>query len=566
MKNRSLNTIKYIIMAIHAVLTFLFSKIVFRNVGYIPSGTKPINEIISLKAETIIAYVFSELFALILVYLIWTLVFYIIKNFKKSYIFFIVMYFVGIAVLFLLWPEVFTYRKIVTDDNLVSYAAARRLTPDYWHSFYQSTVYAASMLVIPFKFSISLFQWSVFMFELAYIYFRSEKYAPKFRWTILTVFLFPNALEFITYSYRVCIYMSVLAVYVTIIVFDMLEKRSRSFKNYVWLAAFSAFVSVWRSEGIIIGALSYLIYVIYGSKKDLKSIFKKFSVYAFFLILIMAPQKIGDIKYYGKDYSLVNSFNTLYYILNSDEANLSYEGIDKDYAALSEVTPLEDLKEKALEGYRNYNYFVRENGDINQSSVNVVIAKGYIRAYHNIIKHNLLLTAKIKADMFLYVLGFNPQLTLTEIKPEDACDEWYFVGWDIGYAEYYSDSFTNVWRYVPVKFRLVERVFRMARMYSSFYKEYKIYGLVILCLIASNIYISVVALIEMFKKKTNPKIIPGLISAINLLSLLAIALVMPAPVTMYFYPTFCVMIIVLYVYLIICGKIQTDKNCSDKVA
>ena len=551
MKNRSLDTIKYIIMAINALLTVPFSKLVFRNIGYNPSGTKPIREVISLKAENIIAYAFSELFALIMIFLIWTLIFYIVKNFKKSYIFFIVLYMVGTVVLFLLWPEVFTYRKIITDDNLVSYATALRLTPDYWHSFYQSIVYAATMLVIPARFSISLFQWSVFMFTLAYIFFKSEKYAPKFRWAVLSVFLFPNALQFITYSYRVCIYMSVLAVYVAIVVFDMLEKRKRTIIDYVWIAALAAFISVWRSEGIIIGALTYVVYVIYSCNRDIKSLIKKILLYAAFFLLIVAPQKIGDAKYYGKDYSLVNSFDTLYYILNSEEANLDYKGIEVDYAALSAVTPVEDLKEKALEGYRNYNYFVRGNSDINQSTVDTKTAKEYIRAYHNIIKHNLVLTAEIKCDMFLAVLGFNPRLTLKEVRTEDAGNvEWHYVGWDIGYAEYYFGDFINDWRYVPFKFRIVEKSFRTARTYSSFVKEKKIYGFTLLCLIAANIYISIVGLISLFKKQYGRKMILGLISASSLLSLFAIIAVMPAAVTMYFFPTFSIMIFMSYMYLI----------------
>ena len=178
-KNRSLNTIKYIIMAIHAVLTFLFSKIVYRNIGYIPSGTKPIKEIVSLNTEIIIAYIFSEIFALIIIFCLWTLVFHVIQNFNKSYLIFVVLYLVGTIFLFILWPEVFTYRNMHMNDNLTTYASALRLTPDYWHSFYLSIVYAASMLVIPAKFSISLFQWSTFMFALAYIYYKAKKHSPK---------------------------------------------------------------------------------------------------------------------------------------------------------------------------------------------------------------------------------------------------------------------------------------------------------------------------------------------------------------------------------------------------
>ena len=550
-KNRSLNTIKYIIMAIHAVLTFLFSKIVYRNIGYIPSGTKPIKEIVSLNTEIIIAYIFSEIFALIIIFCLWTLVFHVIQNFNKSYLIFVVLYLVGTIFLFILWPEVFTYRNMHMNDNLTTYASALRLTPDYWHSFYLSIVYAASMLVIPAKFSISLFQWSTFMFALAYIYYKAKKHSPKLRYVIFTVFLFPNALEFITYSHRVCMYMSVVAIYIAIICFDMLEKRERKLIDYIWIAAFAAFISVWRSEGIIIGALTFLIYVIYGSRRNVKFIIGRLAIYGLFFVLISVPQKIGDAKYYGKDYTLMNSFDTLYYILNSDEADFEYTGANDDLEAIDNVVPLQVIKEYSTEGYRSYNVNVRGNKDINQSMVGVESANKYIDAYHNIIKHNIGLTAKVKINLILKAFGFKPIYELQEYSGEHVwSSEWHYDGWDIGYAEYYSSNFITKWRNVPIKSRIAEKVFRVARNYYNFTFESGIYAFLIVCMIIANTYIAIRGLIGLIKKKQEHINVLGAIRLVNLMSFFAITIVMPAPAYFYFFPSFCVMTLVIYIYLI----------------
>ena len=546
--------IKYIIMAIHALLTFVFARLVLRNIGYNPSGTKVVNDIVSVKTETVTAYVFSEIFALIIIYCLWTLVFYVINNFKKAYILFIAIYVVGIAVLFLLWPEVFTHRNMHMDDNLTTYATAIRLTPDYWHSFYLSIVYAATMLVLPLRFSISLFQWSVFMFALAYIFFRADNYSGKLKYLIFTVFLFPNALEFITYSHRICMYMSVLAIYIAVITFDMADKRQRKPIDYIWIAAFAAFLSVWRSEGIIIGALTFIIYVLYFGQKKIKSILLRLLIFAGFYLIILIPQKIGDIKYYGNDYPLMNSFDTLYYILNSDEADLKYDGAAEDLAAIDKVVPLQLVKEYSTEGYRSYNVNVRGNSDINQSMIDSQTSDRYTQAYHNILKHNPFLTVKIKAGLVFKTLGFKSVFGLQEFSGEHEYEaEWKYGGWDVGYSEYYLGNFIMEWRYVPLKFRIAEKTFRLAKNYFDFTFETGIYGITAFGLILLNAVIGFKGLIEFIKKKNSQRTMIGLITLVNLMSFSAIALVIPAPAYIYFFPSFCVMTIMIYMYLI-CKK------------
>ncbi len=563
MKKITCKSVKYAIIALHILLTLFFSKIVLRNIGYSVSGTKIVNNIVSVKTETVIAFIFSELFSILLVFCIWNLVFFLIQNFKRDYIPFIIIYVCGVLFLFLIWPEGFTNRRMHMEDNLTTFATAIRLMPDYWHSFYSSIVYAACMFVLPFRFSISFFQWSFFFFSFSYIFFKAGKYSKKKRYLLFAVFCFPNALEFITYSHRVCMYMIAISIYIAIIVFDMLEKRKRTIPELIGIAFLAAFLSIWRTEGIIVGLLSYVAYLLFIIGHDYKREIKQFVIYVAFFVLLIVPQKIGDIKYYGDDYKLMNSFDTLQWIFNSDKAQLSYEGAEDDLRKIEAVVPIRLIKYYSTEGYRSYNVNVRGNSDINQSAVDKVTAEEYSRAYHNIIKHNLLLTAEIKTNLLLQTFGLKKDSDLLKVNEErPALEEWSYVGWDVGYGEYYTD-FMMKWRYVPFKFQFAERVYRFAKEYFDFTLETGIYGLTALIMVLANIYISVRGIVELITRKKGFRATLGIVALINLMSFGAISIVMPAPAYLYFFPTFCIMTLMLYLY-IVCrqksGKRMLDKD------
>ena len=71
------NKARYLITALHILLTFLWAGLVLKNVGNIAIGTKAMDETISRELENVMAYVFSELFAILFVVLFWKLVFYL---------------------------------------------------------------------------------------------------------------------------------------------------------------------------------------------------------------------------------------------------------------------------------------------------------------------------------------------------------------------------------------------------------------------------------------------------------------------------------------------------------
>ena len=87
--------------------------------------------------------------------------------------------------------------------------------------------------------------------------------------------------------------------------------------------------------------------------------------------MVSLPQRIGDAKYYGKDYSIINSFEVLKYIFNSDNPVLDYDGAEDDMDAIGKFASIDSIKELGTDGYRRTNYGVKGNYDINQSGATV---------------------------------------------------------------------------------------------------------------------------------------------------------------------------------------------------
>ena len=112
---------QYIVVAIHIVLSFLWEKAVFRNVGINPSGTIALSNAISDKAELIITYLLTHLFAAVMIFYLWKLLFHLFSGFKKEYIVFLALFSAGALFIFICWPEVLT-GSAGFDDNLVTYS------------------------------------------------------------------------------------------------------------------------------------------------------------------------------------------------------------------------------------------------------------------------------------------------------------------------------------------------------------------------------------------------------------------------------------------------------------
>ena len=369
------------------MISVIASRNVFKDTGINISGLITVNEIVSLRFETVLAYILTVLTASVLTVMLWKLIFHVINNFKKTYILFGILYLAGLIFIILNFPDNFLYGS---SDNFITYACAVRLTPDYWHNAYSSIVYGACMLVLPTALSITIIQWTFFLFTVAYIFHRISDVCPlRFpKYLVFLIFLLPNTLLIILDAYRIFQYATIMLLFSSIIIFDMIEKKTRPLNELLTIAFLGAFLSVWRSEGVLICSLLFAIYIIYSYRNKLSKIIFFGVMFIALFLLISVPQKIGIKKYYGKDYTIINSMSFLQVLLNCG-GNFSYDGADEDIAAINAVTPIEYIKGYGITGYRYYNNVVKGNEDFNQSAASDEEADAFISAYTGVMLHNV---------------------------------------------------------------------------------------------------------------------------------------------------------------------------------
>lgn len=550
---------KIIVPSVHFLLTFLFERIsLILNLDKDIIASIAKNNIVSDSFERIEGYIFAKLFALIFIVFIWRLIFFVIDNFKETYVrAFTIVAVLGGVLFALMWPAPFVY----SEDNLITYAYALRLWPEYWHSAYTSFIYSACLMVVPFSFFIGVFQWLFFTFVLGYVYKRireCEKLPSKGRYFVFLIFALPGIFILVSNSYRTEIYTLLCLYFVSRILFDILDSKSASGMELVKFMFLCGLVSVWRSEGMILGLLGFGIYLIFVQKyKFIKVVLMSALMVGVFVITLL-PQKLGDIKYYGKDYSFINSFVNLQNILNTSWADLSYEGVEEDMAAFEAVTPIPLLKKYGMDGYRRYNY-ANGRGDINQSLASDEVASAYMSAYYNLLLHNPGIYARTQLTMLANILMIKPGYYIAgydgEIEEDYA--PWTLEVWNVGRDDIANSAGetsalgTALYKGVTAFFDFVGKI-----MTKSYF-----YPLILLFIPSFEVFIFVREIVRAIKKKENLLGFAGL-SFVLLLQAFAIVLVLPYASLVYLHAYYYSSFIVVLLYilnLVGCKKAKENR-------
>lgn len=545
--------IKYAIIGIHFIASFFYERLLFdfsKDRTVVLSIAK--SNIISDNFEFVESYIFSKIFAFIFIFLFWSIIFYFCKHVNKTMIIHGIVFLVGAILLFMAWPNVFT----ASEDNYVTLSYALRFYPEYWHSAYSSFVYAGMMMVFPHPFAITFLQWMFFVASVGYISVRVKE-IPQFKgqglyigYLMITV---PEWFLLVSNAYRTEQYAILCVFYICVIIFDIIEKKERSFKELLGLSLLSAFISVWRSEGIILGFLAFATLLFFGHKRP----FKKSLLYMLsFMILFVAvsmPQKLGDKKYYGKDYSFINSFPTMHNILNANNGVLKeYDGLYDDLAAIEKVVPKNLVMAYGMEGYRRYNY-ANGHDDINQSLCDDDTAREYMSAYYRLVLHNPVIYAKTQISMLLSIAGIRDSVYIEQTHITGAfndIDNYHYKGWDIGRADLNSMPLVkhlyNSRVHNTVGSIFVETIMVARKIIKDVYLR----TFLIIMLPICEIVIALYELVRLIKRKPY---MPGLgaLAIVLLGQATAISLVMPAGVIAYFHAyMYCsAMLIVIYFVL-----------------
>ena len=541
--------LKYFLPILHIIASFFYERLIldfsldYSVVLSIAKGG------VSDRFEMVLTYTISKIIACIFIIYLWKLFFYIVeKGYRVKCIrSFIVFYLVGLFIYMVCWPETFLHSQ----DNLITYAYAVKLAPEYWHSMYSGCIYTASMMVAPFAIMINVLQWTGFVCGLGYLYLRlseSTVITGKKKILIFVLMLIPDTYLLVGDAYRTEQYSVLLIFYMSLIVMDIIDKRIRPSKEIICLAVLSAFIAVWRSEGLVLGILGFIALIIFVYKLPVKKIFVYSALVIVCYVLISKPQKLGDTKYYGKDYSFINSFSTLHNILCAESANLSYEGAEDDLAAIEAVVPLEMVRAYGMDGYRRFNYS-EGRPDINQSLATDEESSAYMSAYYSLILHNpkiyiknqiVFLMQAMKLKDYPYVENYNGTI-------ENDLPAWKLTSWDTGF-ELYSMQCEN---YYSNETRLaVYSVFKtIYDSYAGLFNKFYIFTALALCMVGFETYIFFKDLIFFIKKKTDN--LGFAVFALILLGQAAlIFLVMPAGVTAYFHGYMYCTLILEVVYII----------------
>ena len=443
--------IELIIPLLHFLLTFIMERSVFQfshsNWDIYTAIAK--NQYISTQSESILVYFVSKLFAGIFIILFWKLVFSIIKKRidKSIFCIFSLIFIAGLFAGIFLYPSSFGLEI----DNYANYAYAVRFLPTYWHSVYTGALYAGCMMFFPHPLSIFFIQWLSFVIMVAYIFNGIEKNYLKsnIKYFSLLLFVLPESYFIVFNPYRNNFYTILCLYYFSYLIFAKHNNTEMNIKNVLYFSLLSAFIMVFRSEGILIGLGGIFYMLLFVYKISLKRI--SIVVLSFFICFFTLSniQNIGSKKYYGQDYMLINTTSVLYSILNDPNANFSYEGANQDLADIESIVPVQVLKELGQDGFRKYNWTAGRKA-INQTLADDHTADKYMRAYYSIILHNIDDYIDIQINSFYNALGITADSTnhptyfyegpLTVDLQDFVIDDW-----QIGANDLNSSFFTSSW-------------------------------------------------------------------------------------------------------------------------
>lgn len=541
-------SVETLIPVLHFILTFFFERIlfVFSN-NWDVFVEVPRKTSVSNLTENVIVYCLSKMWALVIIYLIWKLIFAIVnkKIPRDITVLFLLIYVVGAFV------NLLNYPSLVSIDNYATYSYAIRFLPSYWHSIFTGALYAGSMMVLPHPFSIFLFRLLAFDATVAYIYCKLRKvyHGSNLCFLALLFLVLPETLNILANPYRTHDYVTLCLFYFAYIFFETKEESGDKFRKLLIISVLSGFVMVWRSEGIILGLGGLCFSLLNAYKLNKKRILALLLVFAGAFACFSKAQGIGSEKYFGQDYMMMNTLHPLYSILNNPNANFSYAGASEDLEALGAVTPVEFLKQYGdTAGYRNYNYSVRGHVDFNQSGVDDETAARYMRAYFRIILHNLNDYLNVQINFFFGSLGIGSRHAVYSYTDEEKTELAPFVYnfWQKGHEDIMGTFLSESWAQNTTRIYLNAIVENLKTTWRELWTGTGLNVLLHTCAVISIVVFMCVEFILACTQRTRRHIGWFIFWATNFGELCSIALFMPGSFPLYTYP-------ILYpAYLLLC--------------
>lgn len=569
-----------IIPILHFIITFMWQEkafIGFGNWDYFYTIVRNEN-VISNADELHLVYLLSRIFCFLIIFGFWKIVFFVMKK-KASRSDIIILGSILIIVLLvglILYPNIFGMDL----DNYTNYLMARRFQPTYWQSIYTGALYGGCLMVIPHPIAIFIVQWIFFWSVISYIYINMGNLIKNSSWKYcsLLLFLLPES-YFLTFSaYRNNFYTVLILFYISQIYFCFKNKISKiNIKNIIKFSALTAFIMVWRSEGILIGLGGIAVYLILIFKSIKPKLNKKIFKSIAFLILSVCVlfntfnqiQAIGAKKYYGKDYMILNTIPVFRSLFNDPNIDLSYEGAKEDLGAIDAIVPIKVLREYSENGMFSYRCYNWTNGrqDFNQTLATDEQANAYMSAYFRIISHNLssYLNVQIKAFYEALQLPTNRSIYLynASTKTPDIFNSYSYNSeqlknikqleytlWMDGLKEIKQTWKTTSWENNKIRIMLMSILNEIINVWREFISNS---GLNTILHVASLIMVILLLIKELLdvinKKKQLKNSFPFIFAFLTILGECALILLfMPENKPTYLYPVLYASYLMIYIF------------------
>lgn len=523
-----------ILAIVHFCLSFVYERFVFKfnadswDIFWSISKDDRFSNIF----QSTVLYIYSKLIAAILIFLLWFVIGLIVKNKIPKHILIsaVIVLVVGGIYLYVFWPSSSAWK-----DTFTLYGFAIRLIPWYWHHFLTSAWYAGCLMVFPHPLIIAAVQFAIFIAVIFYLIYRIETSFNTPKWVGYLVFLIclaPETLWLVAFPYRNCIYALIFMFYVVFIVFEGIDKGKITPFKILVIGFLSAFLSAWRTEGIFVGIIGMVLALFAIYKTDLGKKIALIVTFAACFVILNAPQKIGGVKYYGKDYLIASTVEPIHYILNDEGANLTYEGAEADMEAIADFAPLIYFK---CDGKNSLNAYFYQKGhiDFDQSLASDEVQSKYLKAFFRIVLHNVPTYVKQQLNMTFESLGIKYSFELEEYLGEMPDISYEYAVDQIGELDFMrlAKPITNNAIYKAIG----GIVAPITISYRQFMAESGIMATVRIIILVLNFAIFIFEFVKIFRRKSTCDTKYLLLSLLFLVQLGIVVMTIPMVLDKYFY-------------------------------
>lgn len=555
-----------ILPILHFGLSFWYERkiLIFEEGAWDIFWSVSMDDTIGNRTQSFLLYAFGKLIAGVLIFLLWYVLYTVVKAvIKKKFPMHILGMFAFILIVlgayyFMLWPSSFKWQ-----DSFTLYGLALRLIPWYWHHFLTSAWFVGCLMVFPHPIILSAIPYVGFAAVMLYLYHRIEKSFKPPIWSrplIFLVYAAPETFLLVTQVYRNCIYAIILCFYITFLVMEDVDKAEFSTPKMVMIAGLSALLSVWRTEGILVGIVGIVLCVfkIYRLKKAKKLL--TLVLYGIVLVVLIIPQKIGDTKYYGKDYLIVSTIEPVKNILNSPNANISYKGAEEDLQAIAAYTPLEFIRQDGIDGVRGYFYGLGHE-DFDQSLVGDEVQSRYLKGFLRLALHNPGTYIKSQMNFMFDALGIGFNFEMGSYDGEYIENDYSYTLNSVGELDYVSAKGIQKIIRSEKYMKYSSEVAIIRINYSDFINKAYITAVIRVLMLIFDLVILVAEFIKLVRKK-KANITYMMFAFLFFVQFGIVTMTIPAAYSLYFYSIFYPLLVmeVIYIYNKVAGENEEWKK------